>query len=171
MIPQSVHPLLLEIQRSIAAAARSLNDQDFPLEFWQIHAADLREEGFYELAELLDENFSRDELMALPQGYRVVRDLFTWESACANEGWVAFDNTPEGDMEPIFMAYRTVGLDGEADALHLAYEVWKTDPENYDAMGQAYGSIPHDYSDDMDRIPYLIQFLTRHADALFHQYV
>ena len=123
------------------------------------------EEGFYFLAGEL--NLSDIDASEIPRGYFLLTLLFCWEQSCSGEGWQAFESLEEHDVSSVIEAYKCVGLLDEAEGVTKAYQAWKSDPDDENTIGEAYAKIPNKYSEDFDRIPYLVNYLKNHEE-LFH---
>jgi len=122
------------------------------------------EEGFYFLSGEL--YLSDLETSKIPQDYVFLMHLFTWEQQCSSEGWDAFGNISEDDLLHIISAYKYAGLQDEALAISKAHATWQHCPDDEKAINKAYSSIPNEHSDDLDRIPYLINYFKNNRNLL-----
>jgi|CXWL01.1.fsa_nt_gi hypothetical protein len=156
-IPTAVMPLLEQVRRTLPG-------RDVPLAFWQLDSGKAILDGFMDLAGRLKK--SDIDLELLPKGYEIVALLFSWESECRSEGWGAFENTSEGDFERVCCLFGEVGLERESLSLRAQMISYQADPADIEALVSVGERMRHEYSDDLDRLEYLTQYLCDNADSL-----
>jgi hypothetical protein len=141
----------------------NFSDDDIPIEFWEFDDLDVIEEGFYFLAGEL--HVSDLEPESIAEGFLHLTYIFSWEMQCSSEGWDAFDNFSEIEINHLLMAYKFVGLETENLAIQKAFEAWQNNPDDEDAISKAYSSIDNKYSEDFDRIPYLVNYFIKNKSC------
>jgi hypothetical protein len=158
-VPAAVMPILEAVLRS------PLLRKSMPLEVWKIEHGPTLLTALSELGlQLYASTLAEDEL---PRGYGLVAYLFDWEAQCQYSGWMAFANR-SSHMQSVIDAYREVGLDGEAQALALAWQAWKAADGDITAVDLAYSQVRHDYTVDLDRLEYLAEYFFDNAHRLFY---
>ncbi|NIB44368.1 hypothetical protein HBA55_32540 [Pseudomaricurvus alkylphenolicus] len=154
-IPKNILPLLQKI-----TTVRGCD-----LEFWNSLEGDELIDMMFKLSgELMMSDIDED---SIPEGYVLLAYIFYWETNCLFSGWYAIENKRD-EMDKIIRCYRKVGLNGEADALVKAVEVWFSSKQNHERVGTAYHSVPNDFEDEGARLTYLADYFARNADNLLY---
>jgi hypothetical protein len=137
--------------------------------FWLSDSEGIPEEGMYLLASELDLPNTAELLAQLPQGYKVVFNIFNWEQSRAGEGFATgIDNSGVGLVAAAAEAYELVGMSEEASALHRVLDQYTQTPSDYEALNGAYEGKPNPYRDDWVRIPQVVRILCAGADRYFY---
>lgn len=154
-MPQSaLTPLTALLDKTRQHLTRVFKDE-VPACFWESDNMDAVEEGFYFLAG--DLMLADIEAESVPLNFVHMMCLFMWEMESASGGWSAFNNLTAEECNRVLSAFEFVGLDDEAMAIGKARKVWELSAGNPDETRAAYESVPNNYSDESDRIPYLVQ--------------
>ena len=144
--------------------AKASFPETLPFAFWEIEDDEAFEFFITELSENIEMSDLGDhDFLELPLGYGVCRYLLSFEFSCASEGWTAFANIDEQDLELVLYFYEKVGLKNEALAINAAYKAWMiavdSDEDSNNAASKAYKNVKNEYSDDDLRWAYLLRTL------------
>jgi len=149
----------------------NINHPNIPLDFWQYDDIDIIEDGFYELSESLPP-INMIRVNHIPYGFFLASLIFSWECQRASEGLrIAFINLT--NMSPNFFTnliqcYQYINLNEEATAIDLAYQTWLAHPDNESLINTNYRTVTNLYSEDYERIPYIVNFLIEQSNRLFY---
>ena len=159
-IPELVIPILQKVQNS------KLLPKDLPLEVWKY-------ENYHEwvniFMELGIELFNSDiDAEMLPLGYSMVGYIFDWEAQLSFDAWAALDNR-KLFLESICAAYQAVGLGNESKAIRAAQNVWCQEDCNGAETEAAYWGQQPEFTNEIDRLEYLVCYFIDHANELFYE--
>ena len=133
----------------------------FPLKFWELEDPEL----FYEVLSYFPLQFASDDPFGLmedfPEGFRIAFPIFWLEDDYAFNGWTALTNASEWVLPKAVEAFRTLGMEEEAAALHAAQRALIEDPGNTDAAEAAYKSVRNPYKNERKKTDKILEYFWR----------
>ena len=145
-----------------------------PLAFWQIaddallfDALPYLPSNVYTQGGVSGEGLTEQEIESLPEGFRLLINIFHLEDELSNEGWDGLSNLGEDGMARVITAYENVGLPKRAKVLSRVLAAYQTNPEDEHALEQAAAGELPDLVEDDEAFQVLARFIRTSPERRF----